>query len=143
MSINFLSFKDSDETHNIMLTKSNNIEIMMGSETNEISDELLESLLQKYQEGLEESMKRNGFIFDSVDLLYYHFQKSSLKRTGSSYIDSPKWLNNKKTTINPKNNSANCFQYALTAGLNYQNNKKTLKEYQTLKHLLIDIIGKK
>ena len=40
-----------------MHTKSGNIEIMMGSETDEIIEDLFKSLLQKYQEGLEESMK--------------------------------------------------------------------------------------
>ena len=35
MSINFISSNGSDETHN-MHTKSNDIEIMMGSETDEI-----------------------------------------------------------------------------------------------------------
>ena len=77
--------------------------------------------MQKYQEGLEESMKGSEFIFDSVNLLHYHLQKTSLKRTGSSYIDSPEWLKNKKATINPKNNDDNCFQYALTVALNHQN----------------------
>ena len=28
---------------------------------------------------------------------------------------------NKKTTINPKNNNDNCFQYAITVALNHQN----------------------
>ena len=28
---------------------------------------------------------------------------------GGSYIDSPKWLKNKKTTINPKNNDESAF----------------------------------
>ena len=123
MSINFISSKDSDETRN-MHTKSNNIEIMVGSETDEIIEELFKSLLQKYQEGLEESMKGSEFIFDSVNSLHYHLQKTSLKKTGSSYIDSPEWLKNKKATINPKNNNDNCFQYALTVALNYQNVKK-------------------
>ena len=54
-------------------------------------------------------MKGSEFIFDSVDLLYYHLQKTSLKRIGSSCINSPKWLKNKKATINPKNNDDNCF----------------------------------
>ena len=40
---------------------------------------------------------------------------------GSLYIDSPEWLKNKKATINPKNNDNNCFLYALTVALNYQN----------------------
>ena len=65
MVINFVSSKDSDEIC-IMRTKSNNIEIMMGNETDEII-ELFESLLQKYQEGLEESMKGSDFVFDSID----------------------------------------------------------------------------
>ena len=40
------------------------------------------------------------------------------------YIDSPKWLKNKKVTINPKNSHNNCFQYAVTVSLNYQSIKK-------------------
>ena len=71
MSINFIASNDSNETRNLR-TKSNNIEIMMGNETDGIIEELCESLLQKYPEGLEESMRRgSNFIFDSFDLLYY------------------------------------------------------------------------
>ena len=78
MSINFISSNDFDETH-YLHTKSNNTEIMMGKGTDEIIDELCESLLRKYQEGLEESMGRgSNLIFDSVNLLYYHLQKLSL-----------------------------------------------------------------
>ena len=86
-------------------------------------EELFKSLLQSNQEWLEESMKGSEFIFDSVNLSHYHLQKTSLKRTRSSYIDYPEWLKNKKT-INPKNNDGNCFQYALTVALNYQNIKR-------------------
>ena len=52
MAINFISSKNSDETRT-MHTKSNNVEIMMGSETDQIIENLLEFFLQKYQEGLE------------------------------------------------------------------------------------------
>ena len=52
-------------------------------------------------------------------------------------------VENKKATINPKNDDDNCFPYALTVALNYQNIKKTLKEYQTLNLLLINMIRKK
>ena len=52
MAINFISSKDFDETRT-MHTKSDNIEIMMGSETDEIIEEIFQSLLQRYQEGLE------------------------------------------------------------------------------------------
>ena len=63
-------------------------------------------------------MKRSEFVFGSVNLLYKKLHKISLSR-GESYIDSPKWLKNKKATKNPKNNDGNCFQYALTVALNY------------------------
>ena len=123
MSINFISSKDSDETRN-MHKKSDNIEIIMGSETNDIIEELHESILQKYQKGLGESMRGSEFVTNSIDLVYYHLQRISLNRKGPSHIDSPEWLKNKKATINPKNNDNNCFQYALTVALNYQNTKK-------------------
>ena len=42
---------------------------------------------------------------------------------GGSYIDSLKWLKNKKVTINPTNNDDKCFQYVATVALNYQNIK--------------------
>ena len=90
-----------------MLRKSGNIEIMMGSETDEIMEELFESSLKRYQEGLEESMKAGEFVFDSVDLLHFKLHKISLNR-GRSYTDSPEWLENKKATINPKNNNEKC-----------------------------------
>ena len=118
MAINFISSKDSDETRT-MHTKSNNVEIMMGSKTDEIIEDLFESFLQEYQERLEESMRGSEFAYDSVDVLYYNLNKVSLSR-GGSYIDSTKWLKNKKATINPKNKDGKCFQYALTVALNYE-----------------------
>ena len=108
MQINFISSQDSDETRN-MPTESDNIEIIISSETNDIIKELYESLLQNYQKGLEESTRGSEFVFDSAGFLYYHLLRISLKRSGS-YVDSPEWLKNKKATINSKNNDDNCFQ---------------------------------
>ena len=118
IAINFISSKDSDETR-IMRVKSNQVEIMMCSETNEIIDELFKSILRRYQEGLEESMRGSEFVFDSIDVLHYDLNKISFSR-GGSYIDSLEWLKNKKATINPRNNEDKCFQYALTVALNYE-----------------------
>ena len=73
-----------------MHTKSDNIEIIMGSETNDIIEELRESLLQNYHNYLEESMRGSEFLPSGIDLLYYHLERISLNRKGSSYIDSPK-----------------------------------------------------
>ena len=66
-----------------MHTQSDNIVAMMGSETGEVIEGLFKSLLQRCQEGLEESMRGSEFIFDSVDALYYDVNKISLSRDGS------------------------------------------------------------
>ena len=132
MAINFISSKpDFDETRTMRI-KSNNVEIMMGSETDEIIEGLFRSLLQRYQEGLQESMRGSEFIIDSVNALYYDLNKISLSR-GGSHIDSPEWLKNKKATINPKNNDDKCFQYALTASLNHEQIKKDPQRISKIK----------
>ena len=127
ISINFISSKDSNETRT-MHTKSDNMEMIIGNETNEIIEEIFDSLLQKYQKGLEESMKGSELI----DLLYYEFLKISLNR-GGSYIDSPNWLKNKKATINPKNNNDKCFKYAITGALNHKRIVKDQQEISKIK----------
>ena len=97
-----------------MHTKSDNTEIMIGSDTNEVIKELFKSFLPRYQEGLQEEMKGSEFEFDGVNLFYYDFNKTSLNR-GGSYIESAKWIKDKKSTINPKNNDHKCFQYIVTS----------------------------
>ena len=107
---------------------------MMDDETDKIVKELFESLLERYQKGLEESMKGSEFVFDSVDLLEYKLNKIVLHGRGS-YLDSPKWLKKKqkKTIIIPKNHDDKCFQYAVTAALNYQNIKKNPQRISNMK----------
>ena len=115
--INFISLRpDSSETR-VMRTRSNNEELMNGSDTDENIKELFKSLLQRYQENLQEKMRGSDFAFDGVNFLYYDFNKISINK-GGSYIDSPKWLKNKKSTINSNNNDYKCFQYAITLALN-------------------------
>ena len=107
----------------------------MGSETDEITEELFESLLQRYQEGLKESMRGSEFFFDCVDGLCSNLNKIGLNKDGS-YIDSPEWLKNNKATINPKNNDE-CFQYALTVALNYEQIKNHPERISNIK-LFVD-----
>ena len=64
--------------------------------------------------------------------MYYNLNKVSLSR-GGSYTDSPKWLKNKKATINPKNNDDKCFQCALTAALNYEKIRKDPQRISKIK----------
>ena len=83
MQIIFVSFIDKDETH-VMHTKSDNIVIMIGIETNYIINKLISSFVKRYQEGLERKMKGRSYTFERVDLLEYHLHKINLNR-GSSY----------------------------------------------------------
>ena len=61
-----------------MHSKSDNIEILIGNETDKIIEELFESFLQNYQEGLERPMKESKIVFNMADLLYYKLPKISL-----------------------------------------------------------------
>ena len=85
---------------------------MNGSDTDEIIQGLFESFLQKYEENLQEKMKGSDFEFDGVNFLYYDFNKININGSGS-YIDSPQWLKNKKSTINPINNDYKCSYFSI------------------------------
>ena len=115
--INFISLKPGSDETRIMYTRSDNEEFMNGDDTDEIIKGLFESFLQKYEENVQNKMKGSDFEFDGANFLYYDFNKTSLYR-GGSYIDSPKWLKDKKSTINPKNNDDKYFQYAVKLALN-------------------------
>ena len=118
MSVNFVSSNDTGEIRTIFVW-SDDEEIRLGNETDDIIKGLINSFLNNYQK--EEIILRNGsnFVFESVDLLSYHIHKTSLKR-GKSYIKSPEWVINKRTTVNQKN-KAKCFQYSIVVALNHQN----------------------
>ena len=115
--INFISLRPGSDETRVMHTRSVNEEFMNGSDTDEIIKELFKSLLQRYQENLQEKMRGSDFAFDGVNFLYYDFNKISINK-GGSYIDSPTWLKDKKSTVNKKNNDHKSFQYAVTLALN-------------------------
>ena len=83
----------------------------MGSDTENVIDKLLNTLLQRFQRArAQETSNERGseFISDSVELLY-HFQRIDIRRA-ESYIMSLDWIASKKATINPKNQKDNkCF----------------------------------
>ena len=131
----FIYLIDRNKTQ-VVHTKSDNVEIMNGADTSDAIDKLISSFMKRYQEGLETKMKGSSYIFERIDLLEYHLHKISLNR-GSSYIDSPIWIKNKGVTINPKNTKDNnCFQYVITAALNYQNIGHHLERISKIKPFL-------
>ena len=55
VAINFISSKDNDEEH-VIHSKSGNIEILINDKSDEVIEKIFESLLNRYQIGLETSM---------------------------------------------------------------------------------------
>ena len=90
MRIIFVSFTDANETRE-MHTKSDNITIMSGIETEDVINELFNTFCKRYQEGLETKMKGSSFTFERIDLLEYYLHKISLNRD-SSYINCFEWI---------------------------------------------------
>ena len=132
MRIIFASFTDVNET-GVIHTKSDNTTIMSVIETDDVINELFNTFRKRYQEGLETKMKGGSVTFERIDLLEYHLHKISINR-GSSYIKSLEWIKNKGVAINPKSTKdSNCFQYAITAALNYQNIDRHLERISKLK----------
>ena len=103
-----------------MYTRSTPEEFMIGSETEEVTEKLFMSILQKYQDNLQNKMKGCDFIFNGIKYLYYDLNRITISK-GGSYIGSPKWLKDKKCVVNQKNNDNKCFQYAATLAFNFNN----------------------
>ena len=103
----------------------------------------LKSFFKKYYEGLETKMRgESNFVFESVDLLYYHLHKISLNR-GGSYIDSPDWIKHKKATINSENKDNKCLRNSITAALNHEKMPSHPERISKLKpFFLINITGR-
>ena len=70
-----------------MHSKSDNKEIVINDEVDEVIKKLFKSLLNICQIGLEKSMDVSDFVFHYVHLLYYKCHKINPNRSGS-YIDS-------------------------------------------------------
>ena len=130
--IKFISFKPGSDEIRIMYVRSDNEEFMSGDDTNEIIKLLFQSFIQRYEESLQNKLKESDFEFDGINFLYYDFNKTSIYR-GGTYIDSPKWLRDKKSTINPKNKDNKCFQYAATLALNLDNIDKSSQRISKIK----------
>ena len=106
-----------------MHSKSDNIEIMINDEADEVIEELFQSFKNRYQNNLE-SMKGSELVFDYVQLLHYKCDKI-YPNCGGSYIDSPDRIKNKKATINPIMKKDNkYFQYTVTVALNHEKTGK-------------------
>ena len=81
-----------------MHSERDNIEIMINHKADEVTKELFQSPLSRYEIGLETSMRGSELVFDCVHLLYYKCHK--INRGGGSYTDSLNWIKNNKNKNN-------------------------------------------
>ena len=96
-----ISTRNFEETRTIY-SASKQVEIFMNSDTEDVIDTLFNTILQRFQQAQETSNdKGSEFIPESVELLYYNFQKIDIRRA-ESYIMSPDWIVNKKSNNKPK-----------------------------------------
>ena len=80
-----------------MHLKSDDIEIMINDEADEVIKELFDLLKNRYQNNLE-LMKGSEFVFDCVQLLYYKCYKINPNRDGPyrfSFLDKKQKSKNK------------------------------------------------
>ena len=76
-----------------MHSKIDNIEIMINCKADKVIEELFDSLIKEFENGLEKLMKCSDFIFDCVHLLYYKCHKINPNHGGWN-IDYPDWIKN-------------------------------------------------
>ena len=69
--ISFISQKPNSNEIHVMFTRSTPEEFMIGSETEEVAEKLFMSILQKYQDNLQNKMKGSDFIFNGINYLYW------------------------------------------------------------------------
>ena len=81
-----------------------------------------------YQQELK-IIKGSDFVFETVDLLDYKLDRVRLNR-GGSYIKSPKRLENKKATINTKNDDDEYLRRSIISALNCNDIMK--KEFENI-----------
>ena len=103
--------------------KNRNIEVRVAYDTDDIINKLLESFLENYER--EQNILRNGsnYVFDCVDHTFVQFHTIELRR-GSSYILSPKWISDKKATINPQFLLSIFNSCLITSRRNYMQSRK-------------------
>ena len=94
--ISFYNILNEDTTEKYI--HSDNLEIISTDDPDEVVIDLFNSLIHRYQETLREKMQGTNFVYDYVVRLDIKFNTVNLIR-GSSYIESPYWLQAKKLLL--------------------------------------------
>ena len=102
------------------------------TDVNEVVSELIQSLISKYQDKLETSIRASDFVSNSVKLMHYKCHKVNYKRDGS-YNDSSDLMKNKKATINPNSKGNKCFKCAANVPLDYKETESHTEKVSYIK----------
>ncbi len=73
--------------------------------------------------------EQSGFYFEYLRTIHVSIAYIDALQ-GSSYLELPKQINNKKCCINPQNKDQKCFYYAVALGMIYNKNKNLPKDPQ-------------
>ena len=125
--ISFVSQKPDSNEIRIMYTRSTPEEIIIGCETEEVTEKLIMQLLQKYKVNLKNKMKGSDFIFNGVSYLYYDLNRITISK-GGSYIESPKWL---------KDNNSDCYCLNCFHSYRTENKLNVNKKYVKITNIVI------
>ena len=93
-------------------TRSRMYEITNKEEVNKILNQMatdIEIQLDKME------MSESGLVITQISKLKFHFDKYNPTR-GGSFIELPKWIQNKKACINIKNEDDKCLMYSVQCG---------------------------
>jgi len=105
------------------------IEVFQGSDI----EELLRDMFANIKTQVEHpALPRSGFTLDYIMHLDIDFHRLILTR-GASYIQIPKWIEQKKAVINPKNTDEECFKWAVIASLHHEEIGKNPQRITKLK----------
>ena len=89
--------------------------------------------MNRYQVGLETSMRSSDFIFDCFHLWYYKYHQTN-PNWGASDIQSVESIKNKKASINPINGDDDKnFQYGATVISNQQEIERNFQRTSEIK----------
>ena len=117
LDIGFNMVHISDSRRITHFSRSDNVICIPSSDTNEVLDQLLASLYEKFLDDLQISHESSSFVYQSVEECNIHLHKFYLRR-GATFIESPPRLKHKKATINPQNsNDTYCFMYGIAIAL--------------------------
>ena len=111
--------RESDGTFETKVEKvfnSKMVEVFQGSDV----EEILQGMFAYIKTQIEHpALPKSGFTLDRIMHLDIDFHKLELTR-GSSYIELPKWIGEKKAVINLKNKDEECFKWAVIAALHHE-----------------------